>query len=67
MGALDPIRAPGRRRFFVRLTVGVAVALGLIASLQWWLAAPLPRGLVVLAVSGLIGWVVGRLAFGREK
>ncbi len=67
MGELDPIRAPERARFFVRLTTGTAVALGLIASLEWWLAAPMPRVLIVLAVTSLLGWVAGRLMFGRKR
>ncbi len=67
MGELDPIRAPGRARFFVRLAIGAAVALGLIVSLEWWLVAPMPRVLVVLAVSATVGWIAGRLMFRRKK
>ncbi len=67
MGELDPIRAPERTRFFVRLSVGAAVALGAIASLEWWLGDPLPRVLVVTAVSAAIGWIAGRLMFRRKR
>ncbi|CAM4204552.1 hypothetical protein [Palleronia rufa] len=67
MGELDPIRPPARARFFRSLTVGVAVVLGLIASLAWWLQAPLPRVLIVLAVSAAIGWAAGRVMFRRIK
>jgi hypothetical protein len=67
LGALDPIRAPERARFFVRLAVGAGVALGLIASLEWWLAQPMPRVLVVVAVSAALGWVAGRLMFRRKR
>ncbi|SPJ22730.1 hypothetical protein [Palleronia abyssalis] len=67
MGELDPIRAPEKARFFVTLTVGVAVVMGLIASLAWWLQSPMPRVLIVLAVSAAIGWVAGRLMFKRRR
>ncbi|TDL83677.1 hypothetical protein E2L08_03285 [Palleronia sediminis] len=67
MGELDPLRAPGRPRFYVTLTIGVAIALGLIASLAWWLQAPIPRVLIVLVVSGSLGWVAGRMMFRRKK
>ncbi len=67
MGELDPIRAPERARFFVRLVVGAGVALGMIASLEWWLGDPMPRLLVVVAVSAVLGWIAGRLMFRRKK
>lgn len=67
MGELDPIRAPERARFFVRLAVGASVALGLIASLEWWLAATMPRVLMVIAVSATLGWLAGRLMFRRKR
>lgn len=67
MGELDPIRAPERARFWRSLTVGVAVAMGLIVSLSWWPQAPLPRLPIVLVVSVAIGWVAGRLMFRRTK
>ncbi len=67
MGELDPIRAPGRPRFFVLLTVGVAVALGLIAALSWWLQNPMPRVLIVVLVSAAIGWIAGRMMFRRKR
>ena len=67
MGELDPIRPPGRPRYFRSLTVGVAVVMGLIASLAWWLQAPMPRVLIVVAVSAAIGWVAGRLMFRKRS
>lgn len=67
MGELDPIRAPGKSRFYVTLTVAVAVVLGLIMFLAWWLQSPMPRVLIVLAVSAAIGWVAGWLMFKRRR
>ncbi|PZX18464.1 hypothetical protein LX81_01097 [Palleronia aestuarii] len=67
MGELDPIRAPERPRFFRRLAIGVALALGLIASLQWWLQSPMPRVLIVIAVSAAIGWIAGRMMFRGKR
>ena len=67
MGELDPIRAPEKARFFVTLTVGVAVVLGLIMFLAWWLADPMPRVVIVLAISAAVGWIAGRLMFKRRR
>ncbi|WOI57043.1 hypothetical protein [Palleronia sp. LCG004] len=67
MGELDPLRAPERPRFFVWLTVGVGVVLGLIVSMSWWLQNPLPRVLIVLVISAAIGWIAGRMMFKRRR
>ena len=66
VGDLDPVRTPNRARYFRLLTLAVAVALGLIASLEWWLSGPAWRVLVVVAVSAVIGWIAGRAIFHRR-
>lgn len=66
MGELDPVRTPNRARYFRLLTLAVAVALGLIASLEWWLSGPAWRFVVVVAVSVVIGWIAGRTIFRRR-
>lgn len=66
MGDLDPVRTPNRARYFRLLTLAVAVVLGLIASLEWWLQGPFWRVFVVIAVSAVIGWVAGRAIFRRR-
>ena len=66
MGELDPVRTPNRARYFRLLTLAVAVVLGLIASLEWWLQGPAWRVLAVIAVSAVIGWVAGRAIFRRR-
>lgn len=66
MGELDPVRTPNRARYFRLLTLAVAVALGLIASLEWWLSGLAWRFLVVVAISAVIGWLAGRAIFRRR-
>ncbi|WP_422073283.1 hypothetical protein [Tranquillimonas rosea] len=52
---LDAIRAPKSGRFLRLVFIGAAVALGLIASLSWWLDAPmwrLPLAAVICVAAG---------------
>ena len=67
MGELDPIRAPEKARFFRTLCVGVFVVLGLIMFMAWWLQAPFPRALIVLAIAAVVGWVAGKVMFRKMK
>ena len=67
MGELDPIRPPERSGFFVTLTVAATVVLALIMFMSWWLQAPMPRALIVVAIAAVVGWIAGRTFFRRKK
>ena len=61
MSGADRIKVPkGRDPFRTALAVA-AVAIGLVASLGWWLDAPLWRLPLVIAVSAALGWGVATL------
>lgn len=56
-----------KARFFRTLSVGVFVVLGLIMFMAWWLQAPMPRVLIVIAASSVVGWVAGKVMFRRKR
>ena len=67
MSGADRIKTPKGRDPFQGAVMVAAVALGLVASLGWWLDAPLWRAPLVVVISGAAGFGLARLMMRDVK